>query len=103
MEEYTVLPNGKFNNKHSKYKSIKYTNVTLFVIFYLIELMLQDIDGNSQAVLAVFITFFISRYIIREMFKKNPDFKFKIPKTIGIYIAVFMVKNILINLLLLSV
>ena len=99
MEEHTVLLNGKFNSKHSKYKSIKYTNVTLLPIFYFLEIILGELDGNANNVLAVFITFVIARYTIREIFKNNPDFKYKVLKTIGVYSGVFIVKNFLINLL----
>ena len=103
MEERTALINGKFNNKHSKYKSIKYTNVTLLIFFYLLEVMLGDLDGNSNNVVAVFITFAIARYIIREIFKDNPNFKYKVLKTIGVYTGVFILKNVLLNLLLIGV
>ena len=65
--------------------------------------MLGDLDGNSNNVVAVFITFAIARYIIREVFKDNQNFKYKVLKTVGVYTGVFILKNVLINLLLLSV
>jgi len=100
MEEEELLINGKFNNKHSKYKSIKYTNVTLLILFYFLEVIFAEVDGQTPSILGVFITFFIARYFIREIFKKNPDFNYKILKTFGVYLSVFIIKNIILVLIL---
>jgi uncharacterized protein YneF (UPF0154 family) len=102
MEEEEILINGKFNNKHSKYKSIKYTNVTLFILFYFLEVIFADLDGQTANILGVAITFFIARYFIREIFKKNPDFNYKILKTFGVYLGVFIIKSIILTIILVS-
>ena len=100
MEEEELLINGKFNNKHSKYKSIKYTNVTLLILFYFLEVIAAESEGQTPNILGVAITFFIARYFIREIFKKNPDFNYKILKTFGVYLSVFIIKNIILVLIL---
>jgi hypothetical protein len=103
MEENQVVINGKFNNKHPKYKSIKYTNVTLFVIFYFLEVIAAEVQGQATGILGLFITFWVARYFIREIFKKNPDFNYKILTTIGVYFGTFVLKTILAIILLLAV
>ena len=47
MEEYTVLPNGKFNNKHSKYKSINLATAMSEWIEYLSNLLI-DITSDKK-------------------------------------------------------
>lgn len=92
---------SKFNNKDPKYKSIRNTNIALLIVFFLLEIIVQDAQGISSPNGApVIITFFISRFILRKVFLKNPDFQYKILKTIGVWIGVVFLKGILGQLLL---
>ena len=59
-----------------------------------------NFDGKTFNVVPPLITFWIARYIIRRIFKKNPDFNYKIPITILVYVATFIVKSIALYLLL---
>ena len=91
----------KFYKNDPKYKAIKITNIVLLVIFYLIEIIVQESQGvKAPNGAPVIITFFISRYIIRSMFTKNPDFDYKIIKTIGVWLAVMIGKAILGTILI---
>ena len=93
----------KFDSKDPKYKPIKITNIVLLVILFFFELIAQDAQGiKSPNLVPVVITFFISRYIVRKMFTNNPDFTYKIIKTIGVWFGVLIVKAILVAVLLAS-
>ena len=92
-----IIINNKFNNKHPKYKWIKVTNICLLVIFIFINVAVAD--GKTVNFFPVLITFWIARYIIRHIFKKNPDFNYKIPITILVYVATFIVKSVALYLL----
>ena len=85
-----------FNENDPKYKAIKITNIVLLIIFSFIEIILQETQGDSGILSSaqVVVTFLISRYLIRKMFADNPDFDFKILKTIGVWILVMFVKSI---------
>ena len=95
-----IIINNKFNNKHPKYKWIKVTNICLLVIFTFLDMSVAAADGKTFNFLPVLITFWIARYIIRHIFKKNPDFNYKIPITILVYVATFIVKSVALYLLL---
>ena len=91
----------KFNNKDPKYKVVKITNIILIIIFGFAEIIAQELQGvNAPNAAPVFITFLISRYFIRNLFTKNPDFDYKIIKTIGVWLSVMVVKGILLTVLL---
>ena len=90
-----------FNNKDPKYKVIKITNIILIIVFGFVEIIAQELQGvNAPNAAPVFITFLIARYFIRNMFTKNPDFDYKIIKTIGIWLLVMVVKGVLLTVLL---
>ena len=88
--------NKKFSNKDPKYKAIKITNIVLLFVFYFIEIIAQEAQGvRTPNAAPVVITFFISRYFVRKMFTDNPDFDYKILKTIAVWIGVMIVKAII--------
>ena len=90
-----------FNKNDPKYKAIKITNIVLLIIFYFIEIIIQETQGvKTPNAASVIITFFISRYFIRKIFTNDPDFDYKILKTIGVWIVVMIAKAILGMLLL---
>jgi hypothetical protein len=91
----------KFDNKNPKYKVIKITNIVLLILFFFVEIIAQEAQGVKTPNSApVFITFFISRYIVRKMFTRNSDFSYKIIKTIGVWLGVIIAKGILGTILL---
>jgi hypothetical protein len=87
-----------FDWKCVKYRSIKITNVILFIILFLIEAGEAQITRASFVnPLPVFITFWISRWIIRYIFTEKRNFRnneiyYKIGATILVWIFVFLVK-----------
>tara|TARA_Y100001980_G_C14466208_1_gene247214 strand:+ start:544 stop:831 length:288 start_codon:yes stop_codon:yes gene_type:complete len=86
----------KFDSKNPKYKSIKITNIVLLIVLFFVETIAQEAEGiTSPNLVPVLITFFISRYIVRKMFTNNPDFSYKIIKTIGVWFGVLIAKSIL--------
>jgi RNA recognition motif-containing protein len=88
--------NKKFSNKDPKYKAIKITNIVLFIVFYFLEIIAQEAQCvRTPNAAPVIITFFFSRYFIRKMFSDNPDFDYKILKTIGVWIGVMIIKAVL--------
>ena len=91
----------KFKNKDPKYKVIKTTNIILLIVFFFIEIVVQEIQGvKSPNGAPVAITFLISRYFIRKMFTKNPDFDNKVFTTIGIWLLVMILKAIIAGIII---
>ena len=91
----------KFDSKNPRYKVIKTTNIVLLILFFFIEIIVQDAQGvKTPNGVPVIITFLISRYIVRKMFTSNPDFSYKIIKTIGVWLGVMIAKGILATILL---
>ena len=84
-----------FNNKTPLYQPIRWTMVALFWLNWFMEAGAAVGVGKSPNVFAVFITFWIARYFVRENFKKNIDMSTinKILSTIGIYIGTFIIKS----------
>ena len=95
-----IIINNKFNNNHPKYKCIKVTNICLLIVFILLEMITAPAAGKTFNIAPVLITFLIARYIIRYIFKKKPDFNYKIPITILVYVTTFIVKVVVLSLLL---
>lgn len=56
--------------------------------------------GTTFNIAPVLITFLIASYIIRYIFLKKPDFNYKIPITILVYVTTFIVKVVVLSLLL---
>ena len=111
-QKTTEIP-PPFNKKTSKtttfknnpkYKSIRVTNIVLLVVLILTDTIAQLVDGRTTINIApVIITYLISLYIVRKMFSKNQDFKYKIIKTIGVWFGVLIANFILITAFLMLI
>ena len=94
-----------FNRKQKEYKIIRWTNVALFWVFWIIETVLAELDGAKANAFAVFISFFIARYFVRMWFNKgnqNKDGLVKFGVTIGIWIGTYVAKVILLAIFLVA-
>ena len=97
-EEINVEQEGiVFDKKDSKYLAIKITNIVLFIILFIAEAGEAQIAGGRANPLAVFITFWISRWVVRYFYAKKRNFRnnkiyYKIGGTILIWVFVFLVK-----------
>tara|TARA_Y100000748_G_C15096229_1_gene332504 strand:- start:30 stop:431 length:402 start_codon:yes stop_codon:yes gene_type:complete len=95
----------KFNRREKNYQAIRWTNVTLFWIFYFLEVIFSELEnGGTPSVLAVFITFWIARYFARNWYSKEENkvksnFT-KIAVTTGIYLSTFIIKQLVVLILL---
>ena len=95
----------KFNRREKNYQAIRWTNVTLFWIFYFLEVIFSELEnGGTPSVLAVFITFWIARYFARNWYSKEENkvksnFT-KIAVTTGIYLSTFIIKLLVVLILL---
>ena len=89
--------NRKFNDKAKQYRPIYITNIILLFVFYFLEIIVRESEGakTDNAFIPVYITFLISRFFTRKIYSKNPNFKYKIPVTFGVYISVFIIKVLL--------
>ena len=96
MNNDEIYINGKFNNKHPKYKVIKITNICLLVVFMFADMIAAAAEGMRFNPIPSLITFWIARFFIRSIYTKNPDFEYKVFITIGVYIATFILKTILL-------
>ena len=108
-EDYQAsVENVKFDKNDPKYRAIKYTNVLMFVLLYILEIGQATIDGRSTASpIPVFITYWIARAIIRHYFNERTKFRnasavLKVAISIAIWITSFVVK-FLVALILLNV
>ena len=96
-EEEVVV---EFDRKDPKYLSIKITNVVLFIILFILEAGMASVDGGRPNPIAVYITFLISRWVIRYLYTKKSNFRnnkiyYKIGGTILIWVFVFLVKQMI--------
>ena len=88
----------EFDKKDPKYLAIKITNVVLFFLLFLINAGDAHIAGGRPASpIPVFITFLISRWLVRHFFTTKPVFRnskfyYQIGATALIWIFVFLVK-----------
>ena len=97
-----------FNRKQPLYQPIRWTLVTLFWIDFIVEMInkealkvIGEVSKNSPInPLPAFISFWIARSLIRLKYIKNPSFENKILITIGIFIGVYLVKNIVARIFL---
>ena len=104
--KHQIDEKNKFNRKEKNYQAIRWTNVTLFWIFYLLEAAVSTTqNGSTPNVFGVFLTFYIARYFARNWYSKEENKvksnSTKIAVTIGIYFSTFIIKN-LIGLILLN-
>ena len=100
IKKEEIYIDGKFNNKNSKYRPIKITNICLLVIFMLVDFFFSAVEGRTFNPLPSLITFWIAVYFIRLIFIKNPEFKYKVLITIVVYVASYILKNLIFFLLL---
>ena len=99
-EQVPIMIDRQFNRFHPKYRWIKITNVCLFIIFCFMEMSIRTSQGITFNPIPSLITFWIARTIIRNIFKQNPNFNYKIPITIIVYLGSWIAKSILIGLIL---
>ena len=90
----------EFDKKDPKYLAIKITNIVLFIILFIVEAGMASIDGGRPNPIAVYITFLISRWVVRYLYTKKSNFRnnkiyYKIGGTILIWIFVFLVKQMI--------
>ena len=96
----------KFNNNQPLYKSIKYTNIIICILLMLVESAVQQEMGRSTVnILPVYITFLLSRGWVRHIYNTKPEFKskhfsYKVGTTILIWIAVFLIKTLIVQTIL---
>lgn len=91
-----------FNRKEPLYQPIRWTNVSLFWLFYIVEIVIAS--PKTPNVAAVAITFFIARYFARKWYDtKDNSMKttqVKIAYTVGIYLSVFIIKMLVFSILI---
>ena len=94
-----------FDRKVKEYQIIRWTTVALLWMFWFIETILAEMDGEKANAAAVLITFFIARYFTRKWFleNKNADGLTKFGVTIGIYIGTFIAKSLIVVSILLAI
>ena len=90
----------EFDKKDPKYLAIKITNVVLFIILFIVEAGMASIDGGRPNPIAVYITFLISRWVVRYLYTKKSNFRnnkiyYKFGGTILIWVFVFLVKQMI--------
>ena len=100
LKESEIYVDGNFNKQNPKYRSIKITNICLLIFFMIAEFIAGAAYEVRPNPLSVLITYWISKAIVRKIFINNPDFKYKIIKTIAIYIATFLIKSLVFVLIL---
>jgi len=91
----------EFDKKDPKYLAIKITNVVLFIVLFILEAGMASADGGRPNPIAVYITFLISRSVIRYLYTKKSNFRnnkiyYKIGGTILICVFVFLVKQMIV-------
>ncbi len=92
----------------SSFSTINFTLIALVIFNSIVEILVADqvsydlgAPGSVQPnILAVAITFFIARYIMKVILKKAPSLKFQIPITIYVWYLIVLLKYILIVYLL---
>ena len=100
IEEISEEEVVEFDMKDPKYLAIKITNVVLFIILFIVEAGMASIDGGRPNPIAVYITFLISRWVVRYLYTKKSNFRnnkiyYKIGGTILIWVFVFLVKQMI--------
>ena len=100
IEEISEEEVVEFDKKDPKYLAIKITNVVLFIILFIVEAGMASIDGGRPNPIAVYITFLISRWVVRYLYTKKSNFRnnkiyYKIGGTILIWVFVFLVKQMI--------
>jgi VanZ family protein len=90
----------KFNTDDPDYRIFKIANIVLLFILTFLEMGYAAAEGRRGNVLAVYITFLISRWVIRYFYKKNSDLRkaivgYKVGAVFAIWIFVFILKLIL--------
>jgi hypothetical protein len=97
----------EFDKADPRYKIYKITNTVLLVVLAFVDAGYAASQGMRANVFASFVTFMISRYVIRYYFAKRTDFRdgsdmFKIGASLIIWFIVFILKTI-IGLIILNV
>lgn len=91
----------KFNRKEKLYQPIRWTNVSLFWLFYIVEIIFAS--PRTPNVGAVALTFFIARYFARKWYEtsdnKTKTTQLKIAYTVGIYLSVFLIKMLIFSII----
>ena len=90
-------PVFQFDKSDPNYKSVKITIVVLYVIHQILESGFAAAEGKRAGILAVYLNFLISRWIIRYIYVRNDKFRtcnmfYKIGATVLIWAGVYMVK-----------
>lgn len=90
----------KFDKKDPKYLAIKSTNVYMFITLFIVESAQLLSNGWYPNPIALYITFLITRWFIRDLYTKKSNFRnnkiyYKIGGTILIWIFVFLVKQMI--------
>ncbi len=96
-----------FDKSDPRYKVYKITNTVLFILIAFLDAGYAASQGMRANVFGSFVTFMISRYVIRYYFAKRTDFRdgsdmFKIGASLIIWFIVFIFKTI-IGLIILNV
>ena len=96
-----------FNRKASEYKVIRWTNVGMLWLLWFIESGLATVEGARPNALAVFVSFWVARYFARKWYlkgdNKNQDGLVKFGITVGLWIATYVAKVILLAILLIAI
>ena len=90
-----------FDKKDPKYLSIKVTNIILFIILWIVEIIYAGYAGLVFNPIPVYITFLIARSVIRNVYVKKAFFRnnkiyFKVGGSILIWLIVFFVKALIV-------
>ena len=96
-----------FDKADPRYRVYKITNTVLFILISFLDAGYAASQGMRANVFGSFVTFMISRYVIRYYFAKRTDFRdgsdmFKIGASLIIWFIVFIFKTI-IGLIILNV
>ena len=95
----------EFDKNDSDYRIFKIANIVLFFIITFLEMGYAAAEGRQGNVLSAYITFLISRWIIRYFYKKNSDLRkaivgYKVGAAILIWLTVFILKLIVAMIIL---
>jgi hypothetical protein len=93
--------NYKFDSQDPDYKVFKITNVVLLIVLIILEIGFAAGEGKRANFLAVYISFLISRSVIRFFYIRKIELRkdniiYKISFTIIVWIIAFLLKFMLV-------
>ncbi len=104
-EEVEETEEGKIGDNKSNFSVVNYTLIALALINSIIEILAADqasydrgVPGSIQPnILAIGITYFLTRYLMKKILNTYPNLNFKIPGTIIVWCIIVFIKALILG------